>query len=162
MFDGLSDISEDVSRNVVAWVNFLIGVTRVLCNCTLPIATFPSQVCPVSSAQEREMETLGTDTTYATASCMWDRSTELQSEIISIWSNFTPCQGNNLTIVCTAQYFFLICFHARKKYFSLKNCSLEIVFENYFLHKSSFMWFFFRLYESSVKLWWGMAVTLDE
>lgn len=134
MFDSLSDISEDVSRNDVAWVNFLIEVTRVLCNCTLPIATFPSQVCPVSSAQEREMETLGTDTTCATASCMWDRSTELQSEIISIWSNFTLCQGNNRTTVCTT-VFFLICFHARKKYFSLtsqvlyrRNCFRKLFF----------------------------------
>lgn len=59
-------------------------------------------------AREFEMETLGTGTAYAGALCTRHRSTELQSEIISIWSNFTPSQGSNCTTMCPTTFFFIL------------------------------------------------------
>lgn len=88
-----------------------------------------SVLSDVNSVREREMETSGTNTMWMHTPYLWDRSTELQSEIISIWSNFTPYPGNNHT-TCARPYFFLICFFAREKYFSFT--SQELHFRNRF------------------------------
>lgn len=119
-----------LSWNDVAWLNFLIGVARVLCNCTLPIATFPSRICPRCKLDARAWK-------WKPWVQIWCIRTYRICETVLPNCNRRLYRFDRISRVkkitvsqCTRPYFFLICFFAREKYFSFT--SQEMHFKNRF------------------------------
>jgi len=132
-----------LSWNYVAWLNFLIGVARVLCNCTLSIATFPFRICPRRKLDARAWkwkpwgQMVHSHTSHISVRPFYRIAMRLYrfDRISHHVKKITAPQ-------CIWPYFFLFVSLQERNIFFYLSGILEIVFEKCFLHKFILMWFF--------------------